>query len=143
MEVGLEIEVDLSKLQLDWWLPIILIALAFFAVVGRAVTPADGRVLTPDEWQAVQAERLYQEERAQLREYGQELAEFLNAQDPVRVQLQVQRMVNQVSKMTSPALVAQRQAFLDAANAVVAYQQGQTSRDEAVAAVQEFLNAVK
>ena len=139
----MEIEVDLSKLQLDWWLPIILIALAFFAVVGRAVTPADGRVLTPDEWQAVQAERLYQEERAQLREYGQELAEFLNAQDPVRVQLQVQRMVNQVSKMTSPALVAQRQAFLDAANAVVAYQQGQTSRDEAVAAVQEFLNAVK
>jgi len=139
----LEIELDLSELQLDWWLPIAFVALLFFGFVGYWVTPDAGRVLTPQEWQVVQVERQYQHERAQLQVYGRELVQFLNAQDPVRVQLQIQRMMDKVSRMTSPALASQRQAFVNAANAVIAYQQGQASRDEAVSAVQEFLDAVK
>ncbi len=139
----MEIELDLSELQLDWWLPIVLGALLFFGFVGYWVTPDDGRILTPQEWRVVQAERQYQRELTQLREYGRQLAQFLSTQDPVRVQLQVQRMMDKVSQMTSPALASQRRAFVNAANAVIAYQQGQASRDEAIAAVQEFLDAVK
>ena len=139
----MEIELDLTALKLDWWILAAVLLLVFFGAVGYLVTPADGRVMTWTEWQVAQAERQYQRELRQLQDFGAELSGFLTVHDPVRVQLQVQQMQEKVAQMSAPALERQREVFQRAANAVVDYQNGQASYNNAAQAVQEYLDAVR
>ncbi len=139
----MEIELDLTTLKLDWWALAAVLLLVFFGVIGYQVTPADGRVMTWSEWQVARAERQYQQELRQLQNFGAELSSFLAVHDPVRVQLQVQQMQEKVAQMSAPALERQREAFQRAANAVVDYQNGQITYNDAAQAVQEYLDAVR
>lgn len=111
-----------------------LIAVLTIGALGRAVTPEGDKVLTWGEWKILKAQKVYVEEIQQLRKMSDELAGLLNNRpDPVRVQMQVDRLEKELADGQA-SLSEQRTALFDAAEAVRAWSLGQVSRETAVSA---------
>lgn len=139
----MEIEIDLSE---NWWItliPIMLVILIALAAIGATVTPAEGGILTPYEWQLRKAEKEYQRELAELRESTEELAALLNrSPDPVRGGMIADRI--QASGIDGqPVLAMQRQAVSSAAGIVKLWAMGGASREDAEIAVNDAIEALR
>ena len=114
MEIELELGHDWKKVAT----PLAFLALASLVLIGRAVTPLGGGILTPSAWKLRRAEREYAAEVIQLRQEAQALADILNhAPDAVRAALTADR-ITQLTASGNPALSLQRQALTNAAEAV-------------------------
>lgn len=111
-----------------------LIAVLTIGALGRAVTPEGDRVLTWGEWKILNAQKVYVAELQELRKASDELAGLLNNRpDPVRVQMQVDRLEkNLVDGQAS--LSEQRAALFAAAEAIRSWSLGQIAREQAVSA---------
>jgi len=139
----MEIEIDLSE---NWWttlIPIGIVILVVLAAIGAAVTPAEGGILTPYEWQLRKGEKEYQQEIAELRESTEELAALLNrSPDPVRGGMIADR-IQSAAMDGQPVLELQRQAVYGAAEAVKLWAMGGATREEAETAVNDAINALR
>ena len=125
-------EIDLSEARPGLAL-LFLAAVIALAALGRMYTPADGRMLTWQEWQIQKAERQYRRELGELQQTLDQLAAFYNQgqRDPVRGQYLADRAVERIQAQESPALAQQRQAVLEAVEAVRRWSLG-VARDEDV-----------
>jgi hypothetical protein len=139
----MEIEIDLSE---NWWttlIPIGIVILVVLAAIGAAVTPAEGGILTPYEWQLRKAEKEYQQELAELRESTEELAALLNrSPDPVRGGMIADR-IQSTAMNGQPVLELQRQAVSSAAEIVKLWAMGGATREDAEIAVNDAINALR
>lgn len=115
----------------------ILIALGLFSLLlvgmlGHAVTPDGGKVLSWGEWQILKAQKAYIEELQQLRQASDEMAGMLNNRpDPVRVQMQADRLQKNLAEGQS-SLSEQRSKLYTAAEAIRAWSLGQITREQTV-----------
>jgi len=139
----MEIEIDLSE---NWWitlLPIVIAVLVVLAAIGAAVTPAEGGILTPYEWQLRKAEREFHRELAELRDGAEELAALLNkSPDPVRGGM-IADNIQALAMDGLPALELQRQAVTAAAEAVRLWTMGGGTREQAEIAVNNAIDALR
>jgi hypothetical protein len=139
----MEIEIDLSE---NWWttlIPIGIVILVVLAAIGAAVTPAEGGILTPYEWQLRKAEKEYQQELAELRESTEELAALLNrSPDPVRGGMIADR-IQSTAMNGQPVLELQRQAVSSAAEIVKLWAMGGATREEAETAVNDAIEVLR
>jgi hypothetical protein len=131
----MEIEVEVNESLWYFLLPVVVLALAGLMLLGRAVTPESGEILTPSEWRLIKADRAYWEELDGLRRDAEELALLLNNNpDAVRAGLTVDR-IQQASMDGQTALAIQRNALADAAEAVRLWAMGGGTREEAEVAL--------
>jgi len=113
------------------------------AAIGAAVTPAEGGILTPYEWQLRKAEKEYQQELAELRESTEELAALLNrSPDPVRGGMIADR-IQSAALDGQPVLELQRQAVSSAAEIVKLWAMGGATREDAEIAVNDAIDALR
>ncbi len=109
-----------------------ILGILVIGMLGHAVTPEGGKVLSWGEWQILKAQSAYIEELQQLRQVSDELARMLNNRpDPVRVQMQVDRLEKTLAEGQS-SLSDQRGVLFNAAEAVRSWSLGQISREQAV-----------
>ncbi len=136
----MEVEIEVRE---GWWaaaLPALVLALLGLALLGRAVTPEGGGLLTPSDWRLRAAERAYREERAALREEAEALAALLDrAPDPVRAGLAADRIAQRALD-GAPALALQREALAGAAEGVRLWAMGGGSREAAVEALERAVS---
>jgi hypothetical protein len=127
----MEIELEVGHEWKTVAVPLVIVLLAGLVLIGRAVTPPGGGILTPSAWKLRQAERDYLAEMDELRQEAQELADILNrAPDAVRAGLAADRIA-QLTASGHAALSLQRQALSDAAEAVRLWAMGGSERLEA------------
>lgn len=142
-------EIDLSNVRKDGVLYGVLGVLVLFllALLGRAYTPADGRLLTWQEWQVRKLQQAYRAERLLLLEDVHRLAELLAVQpDPARAQVTVQNVRRRLAEGSVEGVeaLADERALADAAaQAVLDWASGigdYNAAVDAVAAVQRALD---
>lgn len=120
-----------------------LVLLAGLALVGHAVTPPGGGILTPSAWNLRQAEREYEAELGELRQAAQDLADILNrAPDAVRAGLAADRIA-QVTASGHPGLALQRQALSEATEGVRLWAMGGDDRAAAEEALARAASLLK
>lgn len=147
-----EVELDLSRWReafRHWPLYAALVGLLFITLVGvmgwrmTPLTPAGApRFLTWDDWQAFHIRQQVARELAALRRESQALADLLqDTPDPVRAGLALTR-IRQLTAGGQPILASQRQALLDAAQAVNAWAAGAETQADATAALQAVIRAL-
>ncbi len=138
-------EIDLSHVRKDGVLYGLVGVLALFllALLGRAYTPADGRLLTWQEWQVRKLQQAYRAERLLLLEDVHRLAELLAGEpDPARAQVVVQDVRRDLLDGRVEALVDERALVADAAQAVLDWASGVGDVNGAVSAVETALEAL-
>ncbi len=133
-------EIEIHRSELESLIGALALALVVvLGLIGWRVTPVeDGRprVLTREDWQALKARRAFREELDRLRREAESLSDLLDARpDPVRAGLALDR-ARQLAAGGHPALAAQREALLAAAEAVNAWAAGAADYAEARAALQ-------
>jgi hypothetical protein len=131
----MEIEVEVNKGLWYVLLPVVVLAMVGLMLLGRAVTPESGEILTPSEWKLIKADRAYWAELDRLRRDTEELALLLNNNpDAVRVGLTADR-IQQTSMDGQTALAIHRVALAEAAEAVRLWAMGGGTREEAEVAL--------
>lgn len=136
----LEVEIQLEGAPGAAAALLALAALVLLALLGRAVTPPEGALLTPAAWRLLKAERAYRAERDRLRREAEELALVLNGPpDPVRAGLAADRIDRLALQGGHPGLALQREALAAAAEAVHLWAMGGGDRDEAAARLERAL----
>jgi hypothetical protein len=131
----MEIEVEVNKGLWYVLLPVVVLTLAGLMLLGRAVTPESGEILTPLEWRLIKADRAYWVELDQLRKNAEELALLLNNNpDAVRAGLTADR-IQQTSMDGQTALTIHRVALAEAAEAVRLWAMGGGTWEDAEAAL--------
>ncbi len=137
-------EIDLSEARPGLAL-LFLAVVIVLAALGRMYSPADGRVLTWQEWQIQKAERVYRRELGQLQQALDQLAAFYNQgkPDPVRGQFLADKVIQMVREQGSPALRQQRQAVRDAAEAVRQWSLGVAKDEDVHLALERALEALQ
>jgi len=140
-------EIDLTEtrwVNTAFFLAAALVGLALLGVLGRTVTPANNGVLTWTEWQVLQEERAYWRELTQLQQAVDDLAAFYKKgqRDPVRGQYVVAKVEGVLKDQKIAVLNGQRQAVLDAANAVRQWSLGVLGDDAVRSALERAAHAV-
>lgn len=138
-------EIDLSNVRKDGVLYGVLGVLVLFllALLGRAYTPADGRLLTWQEWQVRKLQQAYRAERLLLLEDVHRLAELLAGEpDPARAQVVVQEVRRDLLDGRVEALADERALVADAAQAVLDWASGVGEYNATVDAVEAALEAL-
>jgi len=140
-------EIDLTEtrwMNALFFAAMLLAALAALGALGRTVTPANGGVLTWTDWQVLQQERAYRRELAQLQQAVDDLAVFYNAgrRDPVRGQYVAAKVEDIVKSQQIGLLADQRQAVMDAAQAVRQWSLGVADDDDVRNALERAADAV-
>jgi hypothetical protein len=139
MEIELEVGQGLRKV----WASLAICVIVGLTILGRAVTPPGGGVLTPSDWQLRNAERAYVTELARLRQEATGLADILDrAPDPVRAGLDADR-VAQLTRSGHPGLALQRQALAEAADDVRLWAMGGGARDAAEQALERAVSLLQ
>ncbi len=131
-------ELDFSELDSPWLSAAVFAVLGglLLALLGRAVSP--DRLLTWSEWQVIQQSRAYTRELNTLVQHANRLAE-ITASSPDAVRASVAR--DQIYTLEGiPALEAARAQLRSAADAVLAWTQGDTPQAAAAEAVDALLN---
>lgn len=141
------IEITLDRQSRQWLMAIAvlvgIVSVLALGALGRAVTPAPGRLLSWGDWQALKLERQYRAELAALRNSAEQLAQALDsAPDPIRVGLLHDRLA-QTHHVGVLALMQPRTALLAANEAVYAWALASLSRAEALAVVQTALESLR
>jgi hypothetical protein len=127
----MEIEVEVNEGLWYVLLPAVFLSLVGLMLLGRAVTPDNGQILTPSEWRLSKADRAYWKELDGLRRDAEELTSLLNNYpDAVRAGLTADR-IQQASMDGQTALAVQRSALVEAAEAVRLWAMGGGTREEA------------
>lgn len=133
----MEVEIDLRNVK-GWVYGIggfLLLAVWLF---GYFVTPADGTVLTMQQWQLRKAAKAYRAELARLQDYCAEVAGLIEDEQPNPVQAQVlASRVQSDLQDGQEALSEARALVIAAAQAVRAWSVGQVDYDTAAASVAE------
>jgi hypothetical protein len=136
----MDVEVELGR---RWWGGVAAMAavvLVGLTLLGRAVTPEGGVVLTPEEWRLLKASRAYDQELGRLRDEAGALVDILNrSPDAVRASAAADR-VAQMAVEGNGALALQREALASAAEAVRLWAMGGAERQGAAAALQEAVD---
>lgn len=139
-------EIDLRNIRKDGVLYGVAGVLVLFllALLGRAYTPADGRLLTWQEWQVRKLQQAYRAEHQVLIADVNVLAELLAGEpDPARAQVVVQGIRRHLAGGQAEALANERAQVADAAQAVLDWASGTGDYNaavDAVAAAQEALD---
>ncbi len=138
----MEIEIEWKGLS-ALWIGAIVAAVVLLGVLGRAVTPEGGRVLTWEEWQIYRARQEYRRELQELQQACDEMAELLNRPlDPLRVLTVTDRLNRTLEKQRQEALQPQREAVREAVSALRGWAQGDR-RDTAVSALEEAIRLLE
>jgi hypothetical protein len=145
-------ELDFTDLKLSnrsaFTATMITIALVLVAILGHWLTPIDAdsqsRVLTWTEWLVFKQHRAYQSDVRILTSNANRLADLLDEEpDPVRVQLVVEQVGRNLEKVDHPALDAQRERLLSAAEHVLAWSLGPGDKDTATTALDEAVQSIQ
>jgi len=120
-----------------------LLALTGLALLGRAYT-FDSQVLSPTDWQVLQAEQAYRAELGALQRDAETLIELLNdpVPDPVRAQIVASQIANRRDEGQS-ALAHQRHLLVEAAAAVQNWAIGAMAREPAQQAVDHLVASLQ
>lgn len=133
----MEVEIDLRNVK-GWIYGIGSFLLLAVWLFGYFVTPADGRVLTMQQWQLRKAAKAYRAELARLQDYCAEIARLIEDEQPNPVQAQVLAgRVQSDLQDGQEALSEARARVIEAAQAVRAWSVGQADYDTAAARVAE------
>lgn len=127
----MEIEVDIGKGMRSAFLPLAVGVLICLMVIGHAVTPEGGGVLTPSAWRLRAAERAYATELAELRRQAEVLAALINdAPDAVQAGFAADQ-IERLTRDGEPGLSVQRQALAEAAAQLRLWSMGGAERQQA------------
>lgn len=138
----MEIEIEWKGLS-ALWIGAIVAAVVLLGVLGRAVTPEGGRVLTWEEWQIYRARQEYRRELQDLQRACDEMAELLNRPlDPLRALTVTDRLNRTLEKQRQEALQPQREAVREAVSALRGWAQGDR-RDAAVSALERAIRLLE
>lgn len=144
-------EIDLKENEWLAWLGLTLVialALVGFAYIGQNATPIDAatgeaRVITWNDWQALQARRAHNRELAVLRADLAAIAQtFQFPPDPVSAQILRARIL-QHTQGGQPTLEMARAFVQNAADGLVSWSSGQIERAEMIAFIQQAEAALK
>jgi hypothetical protein len=109
----------------------LVITFVLLGWLGKAYTPQGGGILTTEEWTILKAQRAYDAELSRLQQIAEQLFALLGGSpDPVRAQVLVSRYETQLAG-GQPALQAQRDGLMQAAEGVQFWALGQISREDA------------
>lgn len=138
----MEIEIEWKGLS-ALWIGAIVAAVVLLGVLGRAVTPDGGRVLTWEEWQIYRARQEYRRELQELQQACEEMAGLVNKPlDPLRVLTVTDRLNRTLEKQRQEALQPQREAVREAVSALRGWAQGDR-RDAAVSALEQAIRLLE
>ncbi|MDX9866186.1 MAG: hypothetical protein RBT34_15390 [Anaerolineaceae bacterium] len=104
-----------------------IVVIAGILLIGRSFTSADGDILTPQNWQVMNAKKAYIQELNGLRMDALALTEILNADqpDPIQGQIVTDAVLSHTNnKEGHSALREERTALSNAAVAVRSWSQG-------------------
>ena len=120
-----------------------VLALAGLALLGRSYT-FDDQVLSPTDWQVLQAEQAYRTELGALQRDAETLVQLLNdsVPDPVRAQIVAGQIADR-RDAGQPALAYPRQLLIEAAVAVQNWAIGATAREPAQLAVDDLIASLQ
>ncbi len=122
---------------------LIAATLVGFVLLGRALTPEGGKVLTWSEWQVLLARRAYDREITRLEKDAAELVDLVNRPaDPVLAQI----VCSRISAHTvdgEVSLTQVRAKIAAAAGTVQQWAVGALSRDDALVAVDTTVQALQ
>ncbi|NIM93328.1 MAG: hypothetical protein GTO18_06415 [Anaerolineales bacterium] len=139
----MDVEIELGR---GWWWVIAsmaVLALLGLVLLGRAVTPEGGGLLTLEAWKLLRENHAYDAELSTLQQNADELASLLNERpDPVRAALAADR-IQQSALDGHPALALQREALSHAAEEVRIWAVGGGAREDAEVALIEAGRLVK
>lgn len=145
-------ELDFTDLKLSnrsaFTATMVAIALVLVAILGRWLTPVDAdsqsRVLTWTEWLVFKQHRAYRSDVRILTSNANRLADLLDEEpDPVRVQLVVEQVGRNLEKVDHPALDAQRERVLIAAEQILTWSLGPGDKDTATTALDEAIQSIQ
>jgi hypothetical protein len=136
-----EIEID-RRLFYSSLVALGLLALVGLALLGRAYTPDPPRLVGWADWKALEVERRYQGELAQLRQDLAELADLLQSNpNPVQAEMAASRLAQRHGTGLG-LLVRQREAVVAAAETVRDWAAGFVTYEDAVATVDAAIEIV-
>lgn len=122
---------------------LVIVALGLLLLLGRAYTPEGGRLLTWQEWQVHQLQRVHRAELQALAHEANRLADLLAGEpNPARAQVVVQSVRRNLAGQTMETLAAERERVLAAAQAVLDWASGIGDYNHAAQAVNAALDAV-
>ncbi len=139
----MEIELEVKRMpMLIGAFLIVLAVMVGLGALGKSLAP--DRLLTWTEWQILKEERAYDRELAALRRQTEALAEILDGNpDAVRGQWLYEETLRLVNEQRVEALEPERQAVLQAAQAVRDWSLGQIPKEQAIHALEQAVRELE
>ena len=113
--------------------------------LGRAFTPENGAVLTPRNWQIMNARKAYTQELDGLVTGAYALNQVLHAgqPDPIQGQIVTDAVLGEIKEEGHPALYEHRTALANAAVAVRSWTQGAIPHEDAQRILNETMQLLQ